>query len=51
MGEQKGDILFSGIRPTSGFLKRYTGDSQALSSPSHAPMPLLRPYNCNDDFS
>ena len=30
MGEQKGDILFSGIRPTSGFLKRYTGDAQAL---------------------
>ena len=31
MGEQKGDILFSGVRPTSGFLKRYTG---AFSPPS-----------------
>jgi hypothetical protein len=25
VGEQRGDILFSGARPTQGFLKRYTG--------------------------
>ena len=31
VGEQKGHILFSGVRPTSGFLKRYTG---ACSPPS-----------------
>ena len=51
MGEQKGNILFSGIRPTSGFLKRYTGDAQALSALYYAPMPLLCPSSCNDDFS
>ena len=32
VGEQKGDILFSGVRPTSGFLKRYTGAFSPLSS-------------------
>ncbi len=31
VGEQKGDILFSGVRPTSGFLKRYTGACSPLS--------------------
>jgi len=25
VGEQKGEILFSGVRPTNAFLKRYTG--------------------------
>ena len=27
MGEQKGEILFSGVRPTKAFLKRYTGEA------------------------
>lgn len=33
MGEQKGDILFSGVRPTKAFLKRYTGEG--IPQPSH----------------
>ena len=32
VGEQRGDILFSGVRPTRGFLKRYTGACSPLSS-------------------
>ena len=33
VGEQKGDILFSGVRPTKAFLKRYTGAAlRALQS-------------------
>ena len=27
VGEQEGNILFSGARPTQGFLKRHTGKS------------------------
>ena len=30
MGELNGDILFSGIRPTRAFLRRYTGLPQPL---------------------
>lgn len=30
MGEQRGDILFSGGRPTQGFLKRYTGATPSI---------------------
>ncbi len=33
MGEQKGEILFSGVRPTKAFLKRYTG-AQLSTHPS-----------------
>lgn len=38
VGEQKGEILFSGVRPTMGFLKRYTGELQRLSSSLAHPM-------------
>ena len=31
VGEQRGDILFSGARPTQGFLKRHTGKSPHLA--------------------
>lgn len=37
MGEQKGDILFSGVQPTRAFLRRYTGDSpKLLASPTES---------------
>lgn len=42
MGELKGDILFSGVLPTKGFLHRYTGTSKkglSLLQP-HAGPPM-----------
>ena len=35
VGEQKGEILFSGVRPTMGFLKRYTGAQLSVHPSCH----------------
>ncbi len=40
VGEQKGEILFSGVRPTKAFLKRYTGAQICKISLQHSAMTL-----------